>query len=204
MSKIALQGDASGTGTFTIASPNSNTDRTLTLPDEAGTILTTSSDVLTSASDITSQAMNGPAFEAYNNSGSNQGITSGSFTKAYFDATSYDTDSAFDTSNYRFQPSVEGYYQINAQLYFGDAVFSETLTSIFKNGNRTKDGSAIFFSSANATGSFIQASSLVYMNGSTDYIEIYAYCVISSGTPRLIRSNDAVRTYVNGYLARAV
>ena len=41
MSKIALQGDASGTGTFTIASPNSNTDRTLTLPDGAGTIATT-------------------------------------------------------------------------------------------------------------------------------------------------------------------
>jgi len=59
MSKIALQGDASGTGTFTIASPNSNTDRTLTLPDEAGTILTTSSDVLTSASSIPSSQISG-------------------------------------------------------------------------------------------------------------------------------------------------
>ena len=38
MSKIALTGNASGTGVFTIASPNTNTDRTLTLPDEAGTI----------------------------------------------------------------------------------------------------------------------------------------------------------------------
>jgi hypothetical protein len=38
MSKIALSGNASGTGTFTIASPNSNTDRTLTLPDQAGTL----------------------------------------------------------------------------------------------------------------------------------------------------------------------
>ena len=38
MSKIALTGNASGTGVFTIASPNSNTDRTLTLPDEAGTV----------------------------------------------------------------------------------------------------------------------------------------------------------------------
>jgi hypothetical protein len=38
MSKIALSGNASGTGTFTIASPNSNTDRTLDLPDAAGTI----------------------------------------------------------------------------------------------------------------------------------------------------------------------
>ena len=43
MSKVTIQGDASGTGIFTIASPNSNTDRTLTLPDEAGTVLTTSS-----------------------------------------------------------------------------------------------------------------------------------------------------------------
>jgi hypothetical protein len=38
MSKIALSGNASGTGTFTIASPDSSTDRTLDLPDAAGTI----------------------------------------------------------------------------------------------------------------------------------------------------------------------
>ena len=41
MSKVVIQGHASGTGDFTIAAPNSNTDRTLTLPDEAGTVLTT-------------------------------------------------------------------------------------------------------------------------------------------------------------------
>jgi len=40
MSKVKIEGNASGTGTFTIAAPNSNTDRTLTLPDEAGTVLT--------------------------------------------------------------------------------------------------------------------------------------------------------------------
>jgi len=40
MSKVAITGNTSGTGTFTIAAPNSDTDRTLTLPDEAGTILT--------------------------------------------------------------------------------------------------------------------------------------------------------------------
>ena len=41
MSKIALEGNASGIGTFTISAPNGNTDRTLVLPDEAGTIITT-------------------------------------------------------------------------------------------------------------------------------------------------------------------
>jgi hypothetical protein len=40
MSKIALSGNASGTGTFTLASPNSNTDRTLNLPDNSGTVAT--------------------------------------------------------------------------------------------------------------------------------------------------------------------
>lgn len=43
MSKIALSPHASGTGVFTIQSPNSNTDRTLVLPDEAGTVLTSAS-----------------------------------------------------------------------------------------------------------------------------------------------------------------
>lgn len=48
MSKVAIQGNASGTGTFTIAAPNSNTDRTLTLPDEAGTVLTSASGIVSS------------------------------------------------------------------------------------------------------------------------------------------------------------
>jgi hypothetical protein len=42
VSKISLAPDASGSGIFTIASPNSNTNRTLTLPDDTGTIVTNS------------------------------------------------------------------------------------------------------------------------------------------------------------------
>lgn len=41
MSKIALSGDASGTGTFTIASPNSNSNFTLTIPQATTTIVGT-------------------------------------------------------------------------------------------------------------------------------------------------------------------
>jgi len=43
VSNIAIKGATTGTGTFTIESPATNTDRTLTLPDEAGTVLTTAS-----------------------------------------------------------------------------------------------------------------------------------------------------------------
>ena len=38
MSKIALSGNASGTGTLTIAAPNTNSDRAIALPDAAGTV----------------------------------------------------------------------------------------------------------------------------------------------------------------------
>jgi hypothetical protein len=39
MSQVTLQGNASGTGVFTIAAPNSNTNRTLNLPDVAGAVI---------------------------------------------------------------------------------------------------------------------------------------------------------------------
>lgn len=45
MSNIALTPNASGTATFTIASPATSTNRTLTLPDETGTMLTSVSTV---------------------------------------------------------------------------------------------------------------------------------------------------------------
>ena len=41
MSKLVIKGGATGTGVFTLESPVTNTDRVLTLPDEAGTVLTT-------------------------------------------------------------------------------------------------------------------------------------------------------------------
>jgi|TARA_R110000737_G_scaffold129933_1_gene162134 hypothetical protein len=41
MSKIKLQGHQSGSGIFTLTSANSNTDRTITLPDASATIATT-------------------------------------------------------------------------------------------------------------------------------------------------------------------
>ena len=44
MSKITLEPNDSGAGTFSIVSPDSNTNRTLTLPDEAGKLLSTGND----------------------------------------------------------------------------------------------------------------------------------------------------------------
>ena len=45
MSKVKIEGNSSGTGTFILTTPNSNTDRTFTLPDATGDLLTSTSSV---------------------------------------------------------------------------------------------------------------------------------------------------------------
>ena len=45
MAKVKIQGHASGTGIFTVTAPNSSTDRTITLPDNTGALLTNSDDL---------------------------------------------------------------------------------------------------------------------------------------------------------------
>jgi hypothetical protein len=62
MSKIALSPNASGTGLFTIASPNSNTNRTLTLPDAAGELFTNAGGTLTGALTGTDLTLSGGVY----------------------------------------------------------------------------------------------------------------------------------------------
>lgn len=44
MSKVKIQGNASGTGVLTVTAPNTSTDRTITLPDATGTLLNSDGD----------------------------------------------------------------------------------------------------------------------------------------------------------------
>jgi hypothetical protein len=53
MSKVKIQGHASGTGVLTVTAPNTSTDRTITLPDSTGTLATTAD---TGVAGITSSA----------------------------------------------------------------------------------------------------------------------------------------------------
>jgi len=62
MSKIAVSSDPSGTGTFTIASPATNTDRTLNLPDEAGTVITSASDIESQVKTATNATGSAPIY----------------------------------------------------------------------------------------------------------------------------------------------
>jgi len=62
MSKIALSGNASGTGTLTLAAPNTNTDRTFNLPDASGTVLTDVSDITAQVKTATNASGSAPVY----------------------------------------------------------------------------------------------------------------------------------------------
>ena len=168
MSKIALTPNASGSGTFTLASPNSDTDRTLTLPDEAGTILTTSSDVVA-----------GPLFSAYSNVG-NTVVSNTTYTKVQMNVIEHDTNNCYSTANYRFTPNVAGYYSItiSTQTEVNVSTLQRSFNELWKNGSDYKRGTDV-----NTNASFqVVSTFLVYMNGTTDYLEPYIW-VQNSGTP---------------------
>ena len=52
MSKIKIQGDGGGMGTFTIISPNTDSNNTITLPDASGTLVTSSQDLVPSQNEV--------------------------------------------------------------------------------------------------------------------------------------------------------
>jgi hypothetical protein len=85
MSKIALTPSATGTGVFTISSPATNTNRTLTLPDEAGT-------VLTSASSLASANLTGSVPSSAMPAGSVLQVVSSVFTTTFTHSNTSFTD----------------------------------------------------------------------------------------------------------------
>jgi hypothetical protein len=107
----------------------------------------------------------GPAFSAYNST--NQSITTTTYTKLTFDTEEFDTNSNFATS--RFTPTVAGYYQFDASLYPQTTVTTNNC-AFYKNGS-------IFKVTAGATGGAINCCALIYMNGSTDYVELYGFLI---------------------------
>jgi hypothetical protein len=193
MSKIALSGNASGTGTLSIAAPDTNTDRTLTLPDNSGTLL----------SNASTFAGTGPAFSAY--ASASQSISNITFTKIQINTENFDTNSNFDpTTNYRFTPTVAGYYQINGCVNgASSSVIRAVRAYIYKNGLLFKLGNfSDIGSGATAAGSMSgSVHDLIYMNGTTDYLELYTWIQTNSGT--LTAGGGDSLTYFSGFLARA-
>jgi hypothetical protein len=120
-------------------------------------------------------------------------LSSGTNTKILFDTKEFDTNNNFASS--RFTPTVAGYYQISSSVAFSNATSSGySALTIFKNGSAYKTGCS-YASSSNSPEGFV--SSVVYCNGSTDYVEIYGY--VNSGITTGTGINYA---WFNGVMVR--
>ena len=161
----------------------------------AGQVLTSNASGMYWSSPTSTSA---PAFSAYLTT-TNQTISLGTFTKVTLNAEEFDTNNNFDsTTNYRFTPTVAGYYLITWGMT-GSATGAVTsvIASIYKNGTEYKRGSYVSasnYSSASSTG-----SAIVYFNGSTDYIELYGW-ISGTGTPVVVYG--IFNTYLTGVLVR--
>jgi hypothetical protein len=165
MSAVVIAGDTSGT--ITLNAPAVAGTTTLTLPATTGTVLTS----VSPASDLPS-SIKGPAFSAYKST--SQSISSLTNTKIQLNAENFDTNSNYDNStNYRFTPTVAGYYQFSFGLIVETTTTSNWVyTELNKNGSPYSRGASVFAASVNYPSS--TGSCLVYLNGSTDYVELYA------------------------------
>lgn len=189
MSKVQLAGNANGTGIFTIASPNSNTDRTLTLPDNTGTLLSSASTLspsqLGSQFSINSGAPsnsfvmdasgrittpNQPAFLAGKTSATANGNV------MVFNETVFNIGGHYNTSNGRFTAPISGVYQFSWQI-LGNTQQTVYRTTFRRNGSNNITGSfqVQMRMDGNVNGAFETSTTYTILVQLTagDYVDIY-------------------------------
>jgi hypothetical protein len=153
MSSVIISGDTSGA--ITLAAPAVSGTNTATLPAATGIVMVSG---------------NMPAFSATPTA--NQAYTSNTWTKVALSAEEFDTNNCFDsTTNYRFTPTVAGYYQFNGYIETNNGSYVQI--AIYKNGVLYRTTQQI--SSNYGT----TCSALISLNGSTDYVELYGFITTS-------------------------
>ena len=175
MSSVVISGDTSGA--ITLSAPAVAGTNTATLPAATGTVMVSG---------------NMPAFEAY--IASSQSVNTGSNTLLTFNTKVYDTANCFNTSTYAFTPNVAGYYQVNAYCAFGSNSNTAGIY-LWKNGSQFRSGKQGYPATGYPDSNY---AGLIYMNGTTDYIQIY--CQVGANTAT---QSSAITTTFNACLVRA-
>jgi len=148
---------------------------------------------ITQAELATGVAGNGPAFSAQ--AATTQSISNATFTKITLGTENFDTNSNFASST--FTPTVAGYYQINAAIFYNAAATAGLgQILIYKNGTAVSNA----VNNMSSTGYCgLSISTVVYCNGSTDYIDLYTYQAF--GSTQTTSSGTSV--FMNGSMARS-
>jgi hypothetical protein len=131
-----------------------------------------------------------PAF--YATVSSDTALSAAAYTVAPLDTEEFDTHSFFNTSTYRFTPTIAGYYQFG--ITFGTTSSQTHLLQIRKNGSGSGVTLHYDFGSTRFTSN---AATLISLNGSTDYVEF----IVRTENSSTLRASDT-RAY--GYLVRTI
>ena len=130
-----------------------------------------------------------PYVSVYRNG--DQNLSDATQTKIEFNAENVDSGTAFDnSSNYRYTPQTSGYYFVSLNVGTGaqsDNATDKIIASIYKNGSAVAGAVATRDWDTNGINynDQVNTSVIVQLNGSSDYIEGYAYIDSTSGTPRV-------------------
>jgi hypothetical protein len=131
-----------------------------------------------------------PLFSAYSNA--TQSLSGNANTKVLFAVEETDTANWYDTSTSRYTPQIAGWYMFTAWLYLSAGANVQTM--IYKNGSQASGKIVGYMISGASCG----GSAIVYMNGSTDYAEIYGFV---NTTVNAVAGSYI--TYFQGQLLRA-
>lgn len=105
-----------------------------------------------------------------------QSIPTGTYTKVTHNTEDFDTGSNYDpTTNHRYTATVAGYYFVVGYLLYSSSLTDGDLviSVIRKNGSNVLAKTA--YLPATAASQSVQCVGILYMNGSTDYIEHFVY-----------------------------
>ena len=113
------------------------------------------------------------AFSTYGPSPAVNLGTSSAFpaNKIIFPGVTANPQSYYDTTTGKFNPKIAGYYQVDYYIYNGGA-YDYMWLLLYKNGSQLQNQAV---TNTSGYGSGAQMSCLVYMNGTTDYLETAAY-----------------------------
>jgi hypothetical protein len=114
-------------------------------------------------------------------------VSSGTTVRAAFNTEETDTNGWFNNTagNFSFTPLFGGYYQINWQIVITSVSATEVFSSLWRNGANYVWGS----NTINNSGHYFTSggSAIVYLNGSTDYIDVR---VFSAGAPSTLNAGS--------------
>ena len=137
-----------------------------------------------------------PAFYAYNSG--NEGLTDATWTLVtdQFNATIINTANCYNTTTGKFQPTTAGHYYVEGQFHAdcGSGQLVNVFAAIIIDDTANPDEGLVTQAeanegSSNANEQSVNVSALIYLNGTTNYLQMKYYNDDTSGSGTMVSNH---------------